>query len=487
MTQVPAPIVSLDKLNTAAQAEFGAKAATLGELWQLGMRVPPGFALGRAAFVQWQPESADFPQSLAPSLFAAWQDLLPQVNRQAVAVRSSASLEDRERHSNAGLFYTELNVATFEAVKMAIIRCWQSLYQAGRPTPQDFMGVVVQTMVAPDYASVLFTRHPLGAHDDPVVEAIPEQGDRLMSGEVEPLRVRLNASPDTNPPLPATLLSELLAVAQRLEGHFGQSVDVEWAWKDPRLITTRVYSADELPAALPKLAQEIRQLDNRFTLIAQTLMNAAGDPTYVEVLSQVQANSDVIMEAVIGSLFPVTRLGRSAAVTYHVASTGDVARPQQHRQSTYYYFDGRFLNERPLDPPRAVELPASLIAAIADHTRRYTHQFGHAAIEWAIENGRLLCMDAQSNQPPPASAPGDMIVVSPGLLSGPAYLIQDVNQLHDTLDALNQRGATEGGQTIFIADFPDRRLAALIPYAGGFIFRSGSILCHLAILLRERC
>lgn len=86
-----------------------------------------------------------------------------------VAVRSSAVGEDGMESSSAGQNETFLGVQGIDQVLAAIQKCWASLFTVQSVTyrTQNIqpintkMSVVVQKMVTPDCAGVLFTQHPV--------------------------------------------------------------------------------------------------------------------------------------------------------------------------------------------------------------------------------------------------------------------------------------------------------------------------------------
>ena len=85
-----------------------------------------------------------------------------------VAVRSSATAEDSEAASFAGQQETYLHVAGVEAIVERIRDCWCSFfteralfYRSKKGSLEDLeMAVVVQRMVEPDVAGVMFTIDP---------------------------------------------------------------------------------------------------------------------------------------------------------------------------------------------------------------------------------------------------------------------------------------------------------------------------------------
>lgn len=86
-----------------------------------------------------------------------------------VAVRSSAIGEDSVESSSAGQNETFLGVQGIDEVLAAVQKCWASLFTAQSVTYRiqnlqpinTKMAVVIQKMIAPDCAGVLFTQHPV--------------------------------------------------------------------------------------------------------------------------------------------------------------------------------------------------------------------------------------------------------------------------------------------------------------------------------------
>src|SRR5262249_46152778 len=115
-----------------------------------------------------------------------------------LAVRSSATTEDAEDASFAGLQDTYLWVMGAQATLHAVRCCWASLYPVpaiayrrkhGMPERGVAMAVVVQQMVDARTAGVMFTRSPLtGDRSVITIEAAWGLGSAVVSGEVTPDR-----------------------------------------------------------------------------------------------------------------------------------------------------------------------------------------------------------------------------------------------------------------------------------------------------------
>ena len=111
-------------------------------------------------------------------------------------MRSSATVEDSAEASFAGLQDTYLGVSGADSVLDHVRRCWASLYndesvayrrRLGLPEAGVAMAVVVQRMVAPRAAGVMFTRSPVtGDRSVVAIEGVWGLGSALVTGDVTP-------------------------------------------------------------------------------------------------------------------------------------------------------------------------------------------------------------------------------------------------------------------------------------------------------------
>lgn len=168
-----------------------------------------------------------------------------------VVVRSSALSEDNAFASCAGQYESLLNRRTGAEVVRAVVACYASLnsrnaqrYQDlhGLDASQEKMAVIIQAMVSPDRAGVLFTRDPVAAEPVMVVESVPGLGTPVVAGSGTPDRAEFaREEPQTDP-----LLEELRTAGLRLEETFGAAQDIEWGIVDGKLYVFQ--SRDITPA-----------------------------------------------------------------------------------------------------------------------------------------------------------------------------------------------------------------------------------------------
>ncbi|HET8748913.1 MAG TPA: PEP/pyruvate-binding domain-containing protein [Ramlibacter sp.] len=210
----------------------GGKCASLGELINAGVRVPPGFALTTAGFRRFMAESgvgeavrallagADagdlealeatsarirdlieaqpFSEELEDEVAECYRKLSVRCGLPAVpvAVRSSATAEDLVDASFAGQQDTYLWIRGIDAVLDRMRRCISSLYTAraiayrankGFDDAALAISVGVQKMANSYAAGVMFTLHPVnGDRSVIVVDSNFGFGESVVSGEVTP-------------------------------------------------------------------------------------------------------------------------------------------------------------------------------------------------------------------------------------------------------------------------------------------------------------
>jgi pyruvate,water dikinase len=198
----------------------GGKGASLSRLAMLGAPVPRAGALTTTAYsaladgLGLPRRARDVDSGARPAIRAAILDgPLPEAvsdalrqtfdafvalagDDLALAVRSSATAEDSETLSFAGLHDTILDVRTWPAFEAAVRRCWVSLWSDravsyrlanGLGDAPVEIAVVVQELVRSDVSFVVFTSDPVsGRADRLVISATWGLGEAVVSGLVDP-------------------------------------------------------------------------------------------------------------------------------------------------------------------------------------------------------------------------------------------------------------------------------------------------------------
>ncbi|MEU5901770.1 MULTISPECIES: rifamycin-inactivating phosphotransferase [Streptomyces] len=293
-------VIDLAEVDDRQTATVGGKGAHLGALARIGdVHVPAGFCVTTDAYrhiVAEMPSlddrldrlarlSADDQEGIrtvsaeirrAIEGIAVPDDLAEAVTRAlartgeraAYAVRSSATAEDQPTASFAGQQDTYLNVVGAAEILRHITRCWASVFteravvyrrRNGVDHRTVHMAVVVQRMVLPDAAGILFTADPVtGDRKTATVDAGFGLGEALVSGLVNPdvftVRdgavvgrtiaakeravyalpgggtedVTVDARRQKEPSLTDDQVVELVRIGRRIEAHFGRPQDIEW-------------------------------------------------------------------------------------------------------------------------------------------------------------------------------------------------------------------------------------------------------------------
>ena len=225
-------ILSLEDVDKGSLPLVGGKNASLGEMINTGIRVPPGFAVTTESYLSFITEtgikdeilkvlskvSPDDVRSLdnagqkiralinSVSIPAGIQDTIKKgyaslvekcsVEDVPVAVRSSATAEDLPTASFAGQQDTYLWVEGADKVMEKIQNCWASLFtpraisyriKNNFPHEKVLISVGVQKMVNSKAAGVMFTLNPInGDISKVVIEGSWGLGETVVSGSVNP-------------------------------------------------------------------------------------------------------------------------------------------------------------------------------------------------------------------------------------------------------------------------------------------------------------
>jgi rifampicin phosphotransferase len=297
-------VLGFHEVDQSQIAVVGGKGAHLGELSRIeGIHVPAGFCVTTDAFgrivaeapsiddqldrlsrlspddreairtrsaeIRRTIEAIIIPDDVAMAISGA---LSPLGDDAAYAVRSSATAEDLPTASFAGQQDTYLNVVGVPAILAHVSRCWASLFteramtyrlRNGFDHRKVHMAVVVQQMVFPHAAGILFTADPVTSDRKVVsVEASFGLGEALVSGRVNPdvytvrddeivakvvgtkqraiqpspgggtVEVAIEPERQQEAALTDDQVGRLAQLGRRIEGHFGQPQDIEWCLAD---------------------------------------------------------------------------------------------------------------------------------------------------------------------------------------------------------------------------------------------------------------
>ncbi|WP_031517255.1 phosphoenolpyruvate synthase [Desulfofalx alkaliphila] len=296
-------VLSFNEIDKRSLPYVGGKGANLGELIKAGFPVPQGFCvttLAYRAFIQQsteinrlfdqldhiKPDDLDQTRKLGQSIREHLQSMsMPDDIKvcileafhangkdKAYAVRSSATAEDLPSASFAGQQDTYLNIRGPEQLIKAIKKCWISLFTDRAITYRTknnfdhrsvFLSVVVQEMVFPEVAGIMFTADPItGRRKTVSINAGFGLGEALVSGlvtadlyqvrsqkiikkQISKKKIAIYSLPEggtvtkdlppekqEQPVLEDGRIIELAELGQKIEKHYGLEQDIEWAYAE---------------------------------------------------------------------------------------------------------------------------------------------------------------------------------------------------------------------------------------------------------------
>jgi pyruvate,water dikinase len=309
-------VVPLEDVVERDLALAGGKASKLGDLVKVGIPIPPAYVVTTHAYDAFVKgtgidkkieeelshlsgagddnadvvsanlrklfEETAMPEDLEATLLAYHRKFSSAHSAKYSAVRSSATAEDLEDASFAGLQETYLNVTSAEDVLLNIKKCWGSLFtprvlvyrkRKGIAHAGVKLAVLVQKMVASDVSGVLFTADPNTGEKRTIVEAAWGLGELVVGGEVTPdhyvvdpatskiilrnvskqavklirkegggnQRVAIDETLQGAAKLQDPQLLRLVSLGKLIESHYRRPMDVEWCieGREPYIVQAR--------------------------------------------------------------------------------------------------------------------------------------------------------------------------------------------------------------------------------------------------------
>src|SRR5437868_5943214 len=302
--QMSSYVLGFQDIDQTKRMVVGGKGANLGELSKMeGIRVPDGFCISTEAFksiigetpsmnalldqlallkVEDREKISELSGEIRSVIegVAIPEDIQEEITHflsrlgegNAYAVRSSATAEDLPTASFAGQQDTYLNIVGKEAILKHISKCWASLFteravtyrlQNGFDHRKVYLAVVVQKMVFPQVAGILFTADPVTSSRKVLsIDASFGLGEALVSGLVnaDTYRVRngeviekkistkklamyalkdggtyeqeIEPEKQNRQALTDEQILQLEGIGRKIEAHFGCPQDIEWCLVD---------------------------------------------------------------------------------------------------------------------------------------------------------------------------------------------------------------------------------------------------------------
>ncbi len=234
------------------------------------------------------------PDDMVMFIKEAYNQLCQRVGEEDtdVAIRSSATAEDLPEASFAGQQDTFLHVSGDEEVIEYIRKCWASLFEARAIFYREennfehskvLIAVVVQKMAIADKAGVMFTVNPSTGEEIALIEGSWGLGEAVVSGDVTPDNYQVDktnneiinvtisdkkvmytndesgTSVKVNVPenlrmervLSDDELIELTEMGKRVQAHYGEPMDTEWAFERDNLFLLQARPITTLDSDAP--------------------------------------------------------------------------------------------------------------------------------------------------------------------------------------------------------------------------------------------
>ncbi len=297
-------ILGFHEIDRSMLTVAGGKGANLGELTRIeGIQVPDGFCISAEAYsaiIEGSAAVNDLLDKLSAlkvndrekisSISRALRNAIEEIaipenitapitrflskhnENDAWAVRSSATAEDLPTASFAGQQDTYLNIIGTQEIINHISKCWASLFteravtyriQNGFDHRKVRLAVVVQQMVFPQAAGILFTADPVSGNRKVVsIDASFGLGEALVAGLVNADNYKVRNGVVIEKKVAAKKLAiyalkeggtkeeaikpeqqhtqaltdeqilQLERIGRKIEAHFGQPQDIEWCLVD---------------------------------------------------------------------------------------------------------------------------------------------------------------------------------------------------------------------------------------------------------------
>ena len=312
MVEVSKPeiIKWFSELSNKDVAIAGGKGASLAEMYNAKVPVPPGFVVTAQAYSYFLKktkidkeienvlmklnvddtavlnqtskkireiiEGARLPEEMEEEIIEAYDmldvekdseggalDILKKKDEPFVAVRSSATTEDLADASFAGQQDTFLNVRGSEELLEKVKKCMSSLFTAraiyyrtkkGFDHMKAYLSVVVQKMVDSEKSGVMFSQNPTSDDKSIVIEAVWGLGEGIVSGQIKPDHYVVDKDLDEFKVAEEKVSVKKIAIVRNEEGK-NQTVTLK-----PERANKKVLDVYEIK----RLAQYARQLEEHY-------------------------------------------------------------------------------------------------------------------------------------------------------------------------------------------------------------------------------
>jgi rifampicin phosphotransferase len=402
--------------------------------------------------------------------------------KNAYAVRSSATAEDLPTASFAGQQDTYLNIIGKEAILKHISKCWASLFteraiiyrlQNGFDLRKVSLSVVVQKMVIPQAAGILFTADPVTSNRKVLsIDASFGLGEALVSGLVNPdiYKVRkgmiidkmisikklaiyalkdggtkeqeIESEQQNRQALTDEQILQLERIGRKIEEHFGHPQDIEWCLADDTF-----YIVQSRPITTLYPIPEAKDEENHVYLSVghQQMMTAPMKPLG---LSFYLLTTRAPMRKAGGRLFvDVTHMLASPDSRETLLNNMGQHDPLMKDALMTIIERGDFIKSVPNDKQEQISGKSNKSVSSADSQPLIENDPGRIGEQQAKLETSPECMDEQ--QAKLATSPGRMGEQQASLATSPAIVSDLIKSNQISIEGLKQNIQTKSGSDLF--------------------------------------
>lgn len=196
--------------------------------------------------------------------------------------------------------------------------------------------------------------------------------------------------------------------------------------------------------------------------------------------------------------------GEFEVTKYVVDSDGRKESSDEKYFDEEYFYDGKWWTKHAIERT-LVTLSDEIVKDVIYITSTINENFNNARVEWILNQNGVYLFDITVENDRLLPQYGEGKIISAGKCCGNAKILKDITVFDDYIDKVSIRMGYELLQMeaddrikkikdslyiddgdIVVCEYPNEKLAVILDKAKGFIFERGSLLCHFAIILRER-
>lgn len=196
--------------------------------------------------------------------------------------------------------------------------------------------------------------------------------------------------------------------------------------------------------------------------------------------------------------------GEFESTKYVVDKAGNIINADEKVFNEAYYYEAGWWTKKSIES-ELVKLDAKTVKDIIYITEKLNEAFENVRVEWILNSKGVYLFDVTVEKEKLVDVYGEGKVISQGKTAGKAYVLQDAHMFDDKIKHISIRMGYEMDEiinneevkeikeklnleenSILVCEYPNAKLSVLLDKVNGVIFERGSLLCHLAIILREK-